>query len=320
MFRLDLEILDNSRADLHRFYLKEGEAITFGRKDCDLELAHPKVSRRHLRISILNGKPIAEDLGTERGSTLNGFPLNQAMQIHAGSALGVGPYLVRLLEFKKEEAEIIPFLEKVEEPPSRFNIPLVGVKGLSLFSFWPFLGAFVRDPSAFWRGVPAVSSDLFVRSAFRHAWVAVIIHFLVAASDGWILPGLLLLNQFLLRALGLLGIAFLLKWIFLPLMDVETSWEKAGGFVLTASALWFPLTVATAFIGAGPWAEGLSLILAGLAIWLFSFGVSRTFRPQPDRFWALTVLCLLCTATLALTAIRAEARGRQTAAIHANSK
>jgi hypothetical protein len=317
MFRLDLEILDNSRAAGHRFFLKEGEVLTIGRKDCDLVLSHPKISRRHLRISVLNGKPYAEDLGSDRGTSLNGYPLNQAMLISAGSALGVGPFLIRIVEFSAGESappEKWEPMEPLEEvPPARLILPLVGVRGLSLFTFFPFFTQFIGNPDAFWRGIPKVSGDLFIRSAFRHAWVAALIHFLVVASDGWVLAPKLLLGLFLFRGLGLIGLAFLLRWVLLPFMAVETTWEKAGGFVLAGSALWFPLTVATAVLGAGPWSNALSLILFGLGIALYSFGVFRAFHPEPGRFWALTALSLLCTALFTLTAIQSETRGRQLA-------
>ena len=64
---------DGERAEL------SGERFVIGRgADCDLTLEADLVSRRHLRIELVGGDWLAEDLGSRNGTFLNGRPVSCA--------------------------------------------------------------------------------------------------------------------------------------------------------------------------------------------------------------------------------------------------
>jgi ABC transport system ATP-binding/permease protein len=57
-------------------------------------LSHPEVSRRHCRILIQDGGFLIEDLGSQRGTVLNGSPIAGQTQLSAGDQITLGPVVI----------------------------------------------------------------------------------------------------------------------------------------------------------------------------------------------------------------------------------
>jgi hypothetical protein len=82
--------------DVRTYPLPAGVELILGRDlDCDVVLAHHRVSRRHARLRVSGaGDALAiEDLGSRSGTRV-GEPLmrNQPCPVRAGDAIGIGPF------------------------------------------------------------------------------------------------------------------------------------------------------------------------------------------------------------------------------------
>jgi hypothetical protein len=82
--------------DVRTYPLSAGVELILGRDlDCDVVLAHHRVSRRHARLRVSGaGDALAiEDLGSRNGTRV-GEPLkrNQPCPVRAGDAIGIGPF------------------------------------------------------------------------------------------------------------------------------------------------------------------------------------------------------------------------------------
>jgi pSer/pThr/pTyr-binding forkhead associated (FHA) protein len=64
--------------------------LTFGREGCDVVLLDPEVSRRHARISMLDGAPAIADLGSTNGTWVNGHRIGATAQLAAGDVVRFG--------------------------------------------------------------------------------------------------------------------------------------------------------------------------------------------------------------------------------------
>lgn len=72
-------------------------ATVIGRSDgCEIQLAHPLVSRRHVELIPQAGdRLLVRDLGSRNGTIVNGEPVREAEAVVQGEAtLQVGPYVV----------------------------------------------------------------------------------------------------------------------------------------------------------------------------------------------------------------------------------
>ena len=68
--------------------LQPGETLVVGRSSaCDLRIAEPRASRRHLRIEASADGHLLRDLGSTNGTTLNGAPFSDAMALADGDAV-----------------------------------------------------------------------------------------------------------------------------------------------------------------------------------------------------------------------------------------
>lgn len=68
-----------SNLPARRLYVEEGSEYVVGRgADCDLQISHPQLSRRHARLSWHDGECIIEDLGSKNGLVLNGRSVSSA--------------------------------------------------------------------------------------------------------------------------------------------------------------------------------------------------------------------------------------------------
>lgn len=63
---------------------------------CDVVVRDPDVSRRHLRIELVNGELWAEDMGSSNGSTLDGEPLAERSRFQEGQVLRVCDHEIRV--------------------------------------------------------------------------------------------------------------------------------------------------------------------------------------------------------------------------------
>lgn len=63
---------------------------------CDIVVRDPDVSRRHLRIELIDGELWAEDMGSSNGSTVEGEPLAQRSRFGQGECLRVCDHEIRI--------------------------------------------------------------------------------------------------------------------------------------------------------------------------------------------------------------------------------
>ena len=69
----------------------DGDHITIGRDSvCDVHLAAPSVSGQHCRIDNHDGQPVATDLGSTNGTTINGQQLVSSHLLAAGDLITIG--------------------------------------------------------------------------------------------------------------------------------------------------------------------------------------------------------------------------------------
>lgn len=67
-----------------------------GRKECDLVINDPLVSRRHAQIVLVDGKYIIEDLGSTNGTLVNGSATKRAV-LTAADVVSIGETRLKLL-------------------------------------------------------------------------------------------------------------------------------------------------------------------------------------------------------------------------------
>ena len=60
-----------------------------GRKDADIVINDPMISKRHAAIQLINGKLLLVDLHSTNGTTLNSEPVTQR-EIKQGDRIGMG--------------------------------------------------------------------------------------------------------------------------------------------------------------------------------------------------------------------------------------
>jgi ABC-type multidrug transport system ATPase subunit/pSer/pThr/pTyr-binding forkhead associated (FHA) protein len=80
-----------------------GENVVVGRApDVELVLNHPEVSRRHCRIFREGESWFVEDLGSRRGTLLNGDRITGRASLQAGDQIHVGPVILALGPIRKK--------------------------------------------------------------------------------------------------------------------------------------------------------------------------------------------------------------------------
>src|SRR5688572_3796774 len=75
-----------------------GEVVLGRDPECQVQLAHARVSRRHARISL--GRPcLVEDLGSRNGTKVAGstLPTGATVELAPGESFSVGPFTCTLL-------------------------------------------------------------------------------------------------------------------------------------------------------------------------------------------------------------------------------
>jgi len=62
--------------------------------EADLVLTHPEISRRHCRILSQEGVFLIEDLGSQRGTVVNGNTIAGQTQLTPGDQITLGPVVI----------------------------------------------------------------------------------------------------------------------------------------------------------------------------------------------------------------------------------
>lgn len=88
--QLKLKVLEGTQAGEE---LGGSLPCVLGRKDADIVINDPMVSKRHAAIQIINGKLLLIDLHSTNGTTLNNEPVNQR-ELKQGDRIGVGQTLL----------------------------------------------------------------------------------------------------------------------------------------------------------------------------------------------------------------------------------
>jgi pSer/pThr/pTyr-binding forkhead associated (FHA) protein len=99
-------------------------AIVVGRSaKCDVIVRDPDVSRRHLRVELIEGELWAEDMGSSNGSLVNGEQLARRSRIPEGALLRVCDHEIRVRIVRSEPVETTP----VHQPPPEARPPAASV-------------------------------------------------------------------------------------------------------------------------------------------------------------------------------------------------
>ena len=70
--------------------LKEGENVIGRGTDADIRLVVPKMSRRHARISVEEGRAVLEDLGSKNGTWVRGSCVSGPVRLENGDRVLMG--------------------------------------------------------------------------------------------------------------------------------------------------------------------------------------------------------------------------------------
>lgn len=98
---------------------------------CDIVVRDPDVSRRHVRIELIDGELWAEDLGSSNGTTVEGEPLAQRSRFGQGEVLRVCDHEIRIRIVDESERvssaplhpSSIPASPRRQPPPPRSQAP-----------------------------------------------------------------------------------------------------------------------------------------------------------------------------------------------------
>ena len=70
--------------------LPVGEAVIGRALECFIRLDDAMVSRRHARLQVTEQAVTVEDLGSRNGVNVNGEPIRDRVEVHAGDRIGIG--------------------------------------------------------------------------------------------------------------------------------------------------------------------------------------------------------------------------------------
>ncbi|HYV46438.1 MAG TPA: FHA domain-containing protein, partial [Myxococcaceae bacterium] len=73
-----------------RRYELGAEAVLGRSPSCEIPLDDVKVSRRHARIALADGKAVISDLGSRNGTTVNGEKISAEITLAPGDQVQVG--------------------------------------------------------------------------------------------------------------------------------------------------------------------------------------------------------------------------------------
>ncbi len=77
--------------------MKRARMVLGRKKECDIRVPVPSVSREHCEVRVENGKVMVRDLGSSNGTYVNQQRVQEA-ELTAGQLLGIGPavFVVRI--------------------------------------------------------------------------------------------------------------------------------------------------------------------------------------------------------------------------------
>jgi hypothetical protein len=84
----------------------DGELVIGRDATCDLRFPDPRLSRRHCRLTLLNGVVWIADLGSANGTTVNGRPLSVPEVLVDGDLVGAGAEGLAFVAFGLKEVPI----------------------------------------------------------------------------------------------------------------------------------------------------------------------------------------------------------------------
>ena len=114
---MKIKILFNNRTFLTRDVPDRDFSLLIGRHaDCDLVLPGNGVSRRHARISSMNGLLLIEDLNSTAGTFLNGERIEGKMVVAEDDVVKIDDYAISLASAEKKSAGAAPV--QPSPPPS----------------------------------------------------------------------------------------------------------------------------------------------------------------------------------------------------------
>ena len=116
--------------------------ITIGRSpDQTLVIADTSVSRRHARMSIVNGQLVAEDLGSTNGTFVDGVRLKAPQTVGDGSVIKVGDQVFRYERRSKEDIRRREELDRELAQASEYVLSLLPppVKEGPVHTEWRFV-------------------------------------------------------------------------------------------------------------------------------------------------------------------------------------
>lgn len=79
----------------HEYALQPGDNLIGRAADCLVVLPSPRVSRRHARVRLADGRATVEDLGSTNGTFVSGERLAQPRELRDGDEVLVGPSVLR---------------------------------------------------------------------------------------------------------------------------------------------------------------------------------------------------------------------------------
>jgi pSer/pThr/pTyr-binding forkhead associated (FHA) protein len=131
-------VIENGKKQGQVYRVKSDETVIGRKRDCDLTIPSPEVSRRHCLLSIHKGSVSVEDLESVNGTYVNGHRITAKMVLRPGDRLEVGPSrFVVEYEISKEALDRLSadesaiMAEAVEEPQP----PASGKRGPNPFAF-----------------------------------------------------------------------------------------------------------------------------------------------------------------------------------------
>lgn len=109
-------------SDLRTYPLPAGSELILGRDlDCDVVLAHHRVSRRHARLRVASAADIfaIEDLGSRNGTRV-GEPLkpHQPCPVRPGDPIGIGPFTLTAVRGPADAPPTLAVEDPSSGPPS----------------------------------------------------------------------------------------------------------------------------------------------------------------------------------------------------------
>ena len=104
--RVDTPVLTLSGPEGRHRFAMVGEEIIIGRApSCDIAIGHKSISRRHLRIAVDGSVFIAEDLGSQNGTRINGKRINGPTPFKLGDKVQMSEFSLEVGYLEAQSAQ-----------------------------------------------------------------------------------------------------------------------------------------------------------------------------------------------------------------------